>query len=78
VIYWPACSPDLNPIEHVWAQCVREWESRQEPTEQALRVHVEDVWRLWEAHPEWTTRLVDSMTNRLQAVIDARGGHTKY
>lgn len=78
VIYWPPNSPDLNVIEHVWAQSVNEWEARHERTKPALQAHVQDVWRLWQANPQRITNLVNSIPARLQAVIDAVGGHTSY
>lgn len=78
VINWPPYSPDLNPIENVWGMMVREWDSRREATREALAAHVQEVWGTWQRRGGLVTQLVDSMPRRLQAVIDAQGGHTKY
>ena len=37
------------------------------------------IFEIWNTLPSDTLReLVTSMPNHLQAVVDARGGHTKY
>jgi hypothetical protein len=75
---WPAQSPDLNPIEHTWdhlKNCLLGHERA--PT----RVH-----QLWDrVVVEWgkisveeCQKWIESMPRRIQAVIKAKGYHTKY
>jgi ketohexokinase/beta-glucosidase len=82
-IFWPAYSPDLNPIETVWNKMKDYIESRypdqeggKQPTYDELRVIVREAWE--SISIEFLRELIDSMHDRCQAVIDADGGHTKY
>ena len=77
--HFPRYSPDLNIIEHVWnwmkdwiqVNCLNEFPGREE-----LYRYIEHAW---EAIPEsFLLKLVESMPSRIQAVIEANGGHTKY
>lgn len=76
VLPWPALSPDLNPIEHVWAEIKR----------RRRGIHAENVNELWDLieHAWYTTfpdvcrKLVNSMPRRLAEVIKNKGGNTKY
>lgn len=75
---WPAFSPDLNPIEQLWDILDRRVRRRDpEPTNaQQLRQALREEWdRITQAE---IRGLVDSMHRRIQAVYDARGGHTRY
>lgn len=82
---WPPYSPDLNPIEHVWAW-LKEWIIENKP-------HLKDLGKGqvgydalaaaivegWEAIPQpKIDALILSMDNRINAVLEAKGWHTKY
>ena len=69
---------DLNPIEHIWdmlSRCI-----------QARETHVQNIPQLEAAlHREWwqlshkdIRRLTGGMRRRVDAVIQARGGYTRY
>lgn len=75
---WPARSPDLNPIEHVWDALGRRVASREHPptTHQALRVALQEEWALLPQHE--IDDIIRSMPRRCEACIAARGGHTQY
>ena len=75
---WPARSPDMNPIEHVWDMLQRAVSARpiQPITVAQLRVALLEEWA---ALPQQKIRtLIRSMQRRCQALINARGHHTKY
>jgi hypothetical protein len=78
VLPWPARSPDLNPIEHLW----RELKQRLADYEtHATSPHVlwERIQLEWEKITEHDClKLVESMPSRVRAVLKAKGGHTKY
>ena len=75
---WPAKSADLNPIEHIWDALDRSIGNRAvQPKNLAdLRNALVEEWNNF---PQYKIRkLIASMRRRCQAVIDARGGHTRY
>lgn len=75
---WPARSPDLNPIEHVWDEMGRRLR-RHVPPPQNSRDLRNILVQEWNNIPqEVIQNLIQSMTRRLQAVITARGGNTRY
>ena len=79
-IYWPAFSPDLNPIEAV-RNWMKDWIQEQYPNNEQLSYdQLREVVRAsWDALPEQFLKdLIDSMQSRCEAVIAAEGGHTKY
>ncbi|CEP19521.1 hypothetical protein [Parasitella parasitica] len=76
--FWPPQSPDLNPIEHVWAYIERRIETRRHQLKTVDQVET-CLRNEWFAIPQlFLETLVDSMIPRCRAVIEARGGNTKY
>lgn len=76
VLDWPAQSPDLNPIEHLWS-ILKQAISRQRPTNiSSLKTIVNTEWM--KIDKNICHKLVESMPRRCEAVISAQGGHTKY
>jgi transposase len=78
VIDWPSQSPDLNPIEHIWALVKRRLNKYDRAPKGMLELweRIEHVWN--EITKEDCQRVIDSMPTRFQAVIKAKGRWTKY
>ncbi len=75
---WPACSPDLNPIEHVWDMLGRRIRSRTPPPT-SLSGLKDMLLAEWDRIPQHDIqRLIESMPRRCKEVIRARGGNTRY
>lgn len=75
---WPSRSPDLNPIEHVWDMLGRKVRSRV-PSPRTLDELRNVLLEEWEAIPQHAIySLIESMPRRMNAVIQARGGNTRY
>lgn len=76
VMEWPARSPDLNPIEHVWDNLGRRARHHFPDTLQDLRMALQDEWE--RIPQEEMAALIRSVPERLEAVINARGGNTRF
>ncbi len=75
---WPAFSPDLNPIEHLWDKVGRELR-KCNPLVLSLNELGQALEEIWEAIPQknvWA--LIESMPWRMEVVIRTRGGNTCY
>lgn len=75
---WPAQSPDLNPIENLWNELDRKVRSHK-----PLPKNKDDLWQILQE--EWVklekdkyNNLINSMPNRVAAVIENKGYPTKY
>jgi hypothetical protein len=78
LLEWPGNSPDLNPIETLWAIMKRRLRTQTITTKQQLIAAVIKVWVRDASVVETCRKLVVSMPERVRAVIAAKGGHTKY
>lgn len=78
VIFWPPFPPDLNPIGRVW-HIMKNYLQDNYPETMSydrLIVAVKDTWEKVGAHE--FKALIESMQERCQSVIDAKGLFTKY
>jgi Transposase/DDE superfamily endonuclease len=83
---WPPQSPDLNPLENLWTEFKARFHTRflelfnhpSKSLEARYRYSevLQDVW--YTQGMELITVLLESMPRRCQAVIEAKGGWTKY
>ena len=71
---WPSNSPDLNPIENVWPILKRQVRARRDEIhskQDLIRILLEE----WEKVPiESINNICDSIKERVQKVIQAKGG----
>lgn len=77
VIDWPTKGCDLNPIEHLWAAMCHEWSVGDQRTANAVEATAREVWESIR-RGQLCSKLVNSIPNRLNEIIDANGGWTKY
>ena len=75
---WPAMSPYLNLIEHIWDILGRRIQVR-EPPVQNFRQLEEALHRAWQQLSQQDIpHLTGGMRCKAEAVIQARGGYTRY
>ena len=78
ILEWPAQSPNLNPIEHLWEHLTRRLAGYKSEPKGILELW-ERVEAEWDRIPvEICVNLIESMPRRIAAVLKAKGGYTKY
>ena len=85
VMVWPPYSPDLNPIENLWALMKQEIYKRHPElehapdTEETLHQLIKAAKEAWQAIDDRVrVKLSATMPHRVKAVIEANGWYTKY
>ncbi|GFV25102.1 transposable element Tcb2 transposase [Trichonephila clavipes] len=74
----PGCSPDMNPIEHVWDALVRRVTGRQPPP-QTLQELEKALLEEWDRILQLVINsIIDSMPQRSSTLLAVRGNHTSY
>ena len=73
---WPSNSPDLNPIENLFAWMKRYVEHKLPTNEHTLREAIIEAFN--NIPLEHTVHLMDSMRTRLDQVLCCKGARTKY
>ncbi|GFU28681.1 transposable element Tc3 transposase [Trichonephila clavipes] len=75
---WPARSPDLNPIEHLWDYLGRKVAALNPPP-RSLHELKQGLLCVWSSLPiPVSDNLINSMGNRCRQCIQVRGGHIPY
>ena len=76
LVEWPGNSPDLNPIENLWAIMKQKLLSMDNRTREKLIDNIKKVWT--ENSQEMLEKLARSMPKRIQDCLKYNGGSTKY
>ena len=76
-VQWPGNSPDLNPIENLWAVLKFKLRRRQNINKNQLISNIIKIW-FHEIPKTLCQNLVDSMPNRIAKVLKNKGASSKY
>lgn len=74
---WPACSPDLNPIENLWGLMEKELQKKFTKNLFTLKRNLRSIW-VSLTRKEKLASLISSMPDRLKCVIKNNGSQTNY
>ena len=75
-IPFPARSPDLNPIEHVWTRLKTKVNERNPRNVKELSEYIDKTFFSFDRN--FIFFLIHSISARLRAMIKTKGGYTKY
>ncbi len=74
---WPGNSPDLNPIENLWAVMKKKVAEKNCSSMEELKSQLKMTW-VTDISVELCQNLAMSMPRRIKAVLDNKGYNTKY
>ena len=73
---WPPGIPDLNPNEHLWGYIKQKPADFKPQNKAQLWKRVKDIW--YSIEDTERKKRVQNMKERVQAMIQAKGGNTRY
>ena len=76
VLPWPSMSPDQNPIENIWRLMKIKISKKKIRTLKGLKSELKKEWN--NLPPDLATKLAQSMKDRVEALIAAKGDYTMY
>ncbi len=71
IIDWPAMSPDLSPIENLWAIIKNEPETTKPIKIEQWKQKINEIWRNF--GPTFLVRFLESMPSRLEKCVASEG-----
>ena len=71
-------SPDLNPIDHIWDMLGRRMHARVPPMQIIRQLEAALHWEWQQLSQQNIRHLTGQMKRSVEAVIQARGGYTRY
>ena len=77
ILVWSGNSPDLDSIENLWTVLKDKVSEKQPTNTKELEEAMEAFWVV-ESSAEYCRSLGKSTPKRLEAVVKAKGGPTKY
>ena len=75
---WPAKGADINPIENVWGDIVKDSAYFRPRTDDEVFQKAHSIWEGYRGSHSYWRKLAYSMINRLRLVVKNEGGWTKY
>ena len=76
-ISWPPKSPDMMPIEHLWAKMTKKWDENVPRNKENLILHAKQIWDEIRSE-DLCHKLVMSMPHRIRELVNKGGYSTKY